>query len=124
MPAKNKGKTYKVKPTAKQKKLVQNLLENTSTQKEAMIKAGYSPETAKVPSKIMETKGVQLAAEPYVEELKRARQEALAEIRAKNLEKVQYSDLSNAIAKMTTQIELLEGRDTSKQSIEFKWKIA
>lgn len=47
----------RVKPTEKQKRAFKELVENGSTKKEAMIKAGYSENTAKAPTKMTDSKG-------------------------------------------------------------------
>ena len=59
-------KVYDIKPTEKQKEAFRILLENGCTEKEAMIKAGYSPNTAISPKKLRQTKGWQQLLEEYL----------------------------------------------------------
>ena len=55
--------------TLKQQKAVQNLVENGSTLKKAMIDAGYSPNTAIAPQKLTESKGFQEIKKQYQDSL-------------------------------------------------------
>lgn len=58
MPAtpKKEKKSYKVKPSAKAQRAIQNIVENGGNVSKAMVDAGYSPQTAKTPSKLTQSK--------------------------------------------------------------------
>lgn len=60
----NQGKSYNTKPTLKQRRAVENLVENHGNVSKAMIEAGYSAVSAKNPSNLTESKGfMQIANE-------------------------------------------------------------
>lgn len=52
-------KKYEVRPTKKQQRVAQIMLENPSiTKQEALLQAGYSKNLAKTPSKVLDTVGI------------------------------------------------------------------
>ena len=51
------ARTYKVKPTPRQRKALEKLVENGGNVSKAMVDAGYSANTAVVPQKLTESKG-------------------------------------------------------------------
>jgi len=56
----------KVEPTEKQKRAFKEIVENGSNKKDAMIKAGYSKNTAIAPTKMTETKGWEKLMEEHI----------------------------------------------------------
>lgn len=59
-------KKYKVKGTIKQRTTLKILAENGGSVSSAMRKAGYSPETAKTPHKLTESRGFEQLVEQYL----------------------------------------------------------
>ena len=58
MQVKKSKKSYKIKPSYKHKETLKNIVENRGNVKQAMIKAGYSKNTAKNPKQnLMSSKG-------------------------------------------------------------------
>lgn len=55
--------------TLKQKRAIRNLVENGGVVSRAMIDAGYSPQTAKVPQKLTESKAFKTIAEQIPDDL-------------------------------------------------------
>lgn len=55
-------KPYNIKPKHRHYELANNLLVNRGNASKAMIQAGYSPQTAKNPKQILESKGFQQIA--------------------------------------------------------------
>lgn len=55
--------------TLKQKKAIENMVENGGNVSRAMMDAGYSPATAKTPQKLTESKGFVELKEEYKQEL-------------------------------------------------------
>lgn len=55
--------------TVKQKRAIRNLVENGGIVSRAMIDAGYSPQTAKVPQKLTESKAFKSIAEQIPDDL-------------------------------------------------------
>jgi len=56
----------KVEPTGKQKRAFKELVENGRTKGDAMVKAGYSKNTAKAPTKMTNSKGWKELTEEYL----------------------------------------------------------
>lgn len=54
---------YTARPTQKHRKALKFLVENGSTLKEAMIQAGYSPNTAIAPTKMTKSQGFMILCE-------------------------------------------------------------
>lgn len=52
-----KGSKYKIRPTIKQIRAAKNLVEQGGNVGKAMIRAGYTPKTAKTPKKLTESQG-------------------------------------------------------------------
>ena len=59
-------KDYTIKPTAKQRRYLKNLMENGGNRRKAAIDAGYSQAIADNPKKIEETKGWQQLLDFYL----------------------------------------------------------
>jgi hypothetical protein len=59
-------KEYNTKPTMKQKKALDNMVENGGNVSKGMRDAGYSEKTAINPSKLTESKGFQQLADEYL----------------------------------------------------------
>jgi len=65
-----KGKPRASRPTAKQRRMFDNIVESGSTYKQAMINAGYSEKTAIAPTKVTESKGWATLLEEKVKDKK------------------------------------------------------
>ena len=113
-------KEYRVKPSLKARKAAKNMVENGGIVSKAMLAAGYSPATAKNPSKLTESKGFkQLADElgltdefitnALIDDIKnkpknRSKELALA-IKIKGLEKTSI-DITNKTDSLEVDLEL------------------
>lgn len=86
----NKGKKYNVKPTTRQKKAFDNMLENGSNKGKALVDAGYSKNTAIAPTKVTESAGwIQLMEEHLADEkLAKVHNEGLEATRKSGKEEV------------------------------------
>lgn len=102
--------------TDKQRKLVKLISENVGLAKpktlfEMMLEAGYEESTALQQSGIL--KGIREELDPIVTELESHRTEVLNRMR-KEFSKAKYRDLSDALDKLTKQIQLLSGKATDR----------
>lgn len=102
--------------TDKQRKLVKLLSENVGLPKpktmlEMMLDAGYSEETARQQTGILN--GIREELDPIVAELEAHRTEVLARMR-KEFSKARYRDLSDSMDKLTKQVQLLSGKATDR----------
>lgn len=105
----------------RREKAIKHLVENGGSIGNAMRKAGYSPKTAKTPKKLTNTKAFKEAVLPILEALELERQaimQRLPEVR----EKAGYRDLMDGLDKTTKNIQLLSGKDTSKEAVTFTWQ--
>lgn len=107
--------------TLRQKLLAKKITENYRKGKtlpvgKILLETGYSKETSEQPSRILQTEGVKEETRPFVERLKKVRDQALAEIerRGAELTKEQYHHLTEGIEKFSKLTELLEGRPTER----------
>jgi phage terminase small subunit len=99
--------------TDKQRKLVRLLSENLGLAKpktmlEMMIEAGYSDETARQQSSVLA--GIRV---PIVNEMQRHPDEVIKRMRMQ-ISKAKYRDLTDAIDKLTKNIQLLRGEATER----------
>jgi len=104
-------------PTIKQKKAVIALVENGGNVSNAMIRAGYSENTAHTPQKLTESDGFKEIAEPIVKQMERERQRAIKALSLKNLDDVSYEKISDVIDKLTKNIQLLTGGETERSKV-------
>lgn len=86
-----------------------------------IIKKRYSESTSKSPQRVTETKSYQEVLKPIVDQMKLERQRAIDAMKSR-IDKAKYRDLSDAIDKLTKNIELLSGGDTEKSKITISWK--
>lgn len=101
-----------VKPTDKQKKAFEKkLVESGRNMGEIMVEAGYSPNTAKAPTKLTESRGWQILLEEYLPD------EKLAQVHSKGLDassldtahkflKTAY-EIKGKIKNQTTQVNVI-----------------
>lgn len=77
---------------------------------------GYSKETSEAPQRVTQSEGFIEETRPFVQRLKKVRDQALAEIerRGEALTKEQYHHLTEGIEKFSKLTELLEGRPTER----------
>ena len=109
-------------PTIKQKKAIQKIVENHGNVSKAMREVGYEYKTAKNPKNLTESKGYKEVAEPYLKRLREERDRAIDAAKIKDLDKVGYAKIIEAVAKMDKTIQLLSGEDTERGSLTIKWK--
>ncbi len=81
-----------------------------------LLESGYTKEVADTPKNVTDSVGFKEEVRPFVERLKKVRDQALAEIdrRGDNLTKEQYNHLTEGIDKFSKLTELLEGRPTER----------
>lgn len=105
----------------RREKAIKELVENGGSVGAAMRKAGYSPKTAKNPEKLTKTKAFKDAVLPIVQALEKERQailKRLPSVRAK----AKYRDLIDGLDKTTKNIQLLSGKETTKEAVIFTWE--
>ena len=108
-------------PTLKQKRAVEEILENTrtgGTKGDALRKAGYSEEMAKQPSVILESEGFEEAAEPFVNKMVKLRDKIIKEMDIRKMDEVQFNDMTTAVDKLTKNIQLLSGGATERTELK------
>jgi hypothetical protein len=109
-------------PTERQKIVVKKISENIRNKKiknkgEILRESGYSNEVSKKPKQVLESKGVKEELKPFVDEMISERNRAIKAMKIKDLDKVQYEKLSDVIDKLTKNIQLLSGKETSIEGI-------
>jgi ParB-like chromosome segregation protein Spo0J len=102
--------------TDKQRKLVKLLSENVGLAKpktmlEMMLEAGYSEETARQQTGILN--GIREELDPIVEKLEAHRLKVIDRL-AKKLDAATYRDLTDSLDKLTKNIQLLRGKPTER----------
>ena len=112
--------------TDRQKVVIQATSENLGTgrvlsKRDILKKAGYSPSVQDTPSIVFGSKGVQEELRPLLKLLKAERDAALAGM-AKKRRRASYRDLMDATDKLTKNIQLLEGKETSSAGFILRWK--
>lgn len=108
---------FKEMATIKQKRAVAFMAENGGNVSKAMRDAGYRHETAKVPSKLTNSKGFKEAAKPFVEQLEKEIQAALEEMTSKR-KGANYNELSSTVQGFKKLQQLLLGEATDNLKIE------
>lgn len=112
-----KKKPIPVSKKIKAGKVVSELVGNGGNLTKAIIKAGYSPNTANTPSKVTNTEAFKQASLSILDKLKKIQEAQINEIlnrcdRALSMEK--YKDMVDTFEKTTKLVELLEGRATER----------
>lgn len=102
--------------TDKCKKAVKNIVENGGIVSRAMEDAGYSPNTAKTPQKLTESKGFKEAAFDYLKELETQKKMTIARLK-EEMPEAKFGELSSHLDRVTKNIELLSGRDTERTGL-------
>ncbi len=100
--------------TTKQKKAVQRIIENHGNVSKAMREAGYTDATAKNPSNLTESKGFKKASDPFVQQMIAERQRLIDSLKTEELNEIRYKDKTDALDKLTKNIQLLSGEETDK----------
>ena len=113
---KKKGKIKRKIRTERQKKLVMLIWENMGktpplTMTEMMLRAGYSEETSREQSSILE--GVRDDLKPLIIQLLELRQQAIERMR-KTGSYIGYKNALEGLDKLTKNIQLLSGRPTER----------
>ncbi len=75
-------------------------------------KKGYAVTTSTVPSQVTNTESYQSVVLPYAQRLQKHQEKILKAMEAKNLKKEQYKVLTDALAKVTHDVQLLTGGST------------
>ncbi len=82
---------------------------------------GYSDSISKQPIRIKKTKAYQETVTPVLEAMIRERDRALRLMESR-VAQAEYGDLVTAADKLTKNIQLLSGKDTSKEAVVFTWE--
>ena len=119
MPRKNRKSL-----TEHQKKLIKLITENlgndegTKSMYELMLAAGYSEESARQQSNTLA--GIREELQPIVQEMMEHRNAVIAHMK-KSINKAKYRDLTDALDKLTKNIQLLSGGKTANDQIKITW---
>lgn len=81
-----------------------------------IIAKRYSKSTSKSPQIVTETKSYKEAIKPIIEQLEEERQRAIKTLKSR-ISKAKYRDLTDAIDKLTKNIQLLGGKPTENLNI-------
>ena len=105
--------------TLRQKKVVEKIAENIRSQKpktkgRILREVGYSEDTSKRPSQVLESQGVKKELKPFLDKLVAHREKIIKAMDKKNLSKEQYKVLSDALQKFNHDIQLLSGGSTER----------
>lgn len=94
--------------------VIQTIKAGKKVRKGRIIKGhGYSDSVAERPSKVTDTKSYKEVIDPVIQAMIEERDAAIRAMKSKR-SKAKYRDLTDAIDKLTKNIELLSGRDTSR----------
>jgi phage terminase small subunit len=105
------------KPTIKQQRALTNLLADGGSKASAMIKAGYSPRTARDPSKLFDSPVMKPVIDKLAQQLEDERQEVLDRMKATR-SRAKYRDLTYALDIVTKNYQLVTGGRTENGGIE------
>ena len=108
------------KTTIKQKQALNNLVADGGSVASAMVKAGYSPNTARTPKKFTNSPAVKPEVDNILERLEEERQRIFTRLETA-IKKASYRDLIDGIDKLTKNILLLSGGNTENKEIIFRW---
>lgn len=87
---------------------------NTLSVEEILLKAGYSPESAKQQTNVLY--GIRQHLDPFVERLERLRDAALDKMEIA-IESASYADATRAVHTLTHNIRLTQGKTTSNVGV-------
>ena len=108
--------------TQKQRKLVKQILENigkrgfTKTVEQMMLNSGYSVKMARAQRGIIDSPTIQAELSPIVQEMLKERNAVIKAMGEKRNE-AKYRDLTDALDKLTKNIQLLSGKETQRLEI-------
>lgn len=113
--------------TPKQEKLVTLLIENYGAAKprslgDLMLEAGYSEASAHNPKLILEGEAVQVGIKDAANRIEQIRNNALAELEARDVSEERYSDVVKAVDLLTKNHQLLSGGETERNEMTISWK--
>lgn len=83
-------------------------------------KRGYTSQSARA-MKAKRTKAFKETMQPFLQSMIEERDAAIRAMKGKR-NKAKYRDLTDAIDKLTKNIQLLNGGDTDKQTVTFTWE--
>jgi len=108
--------------TQKQRKLVKQILENigkrgfTKTVEQMMLNSGYSVKMARAQRGIIDSPTIQAELSPIVQGMLKERN-AVIKAMGKKRNEAKYRDLTDALDKLTKNIQLLSGKETQQLKI-------
>ena len=79
--------------------------------------SGYAVSTSLRPTQITSTKSYQSEIAPFVVRMERLRDKILAEMDKKDLDKEQFTNLSNSLRNLTHDIQLTRGKATENVAV-------
>lgn len=82
---------------------------------------GYSKKTSESPQRVTETKSYKEELKPIVDQLEEERQAVIEDMKGKR-GKAKYRDLTDALDKITKNIQLLGGKPTENNKLEISWE--
>jgi len=106
--------------TQRQKKAIKRIVENRGVVSRSMLEIGYKPKTAKNPKNLTESKAFKKELKPLLQRLTDERDRAIKALKGK-ISKAKYRDLTDAIDKLTKNIQLLSGGKTGREEMTIKW---
>lgn len=109
-----KPKKVKRKPTAKQQRAIDNMVENGGNVSKAMRDAGYSAQTAKTPSKLTNSKVFKEFAPRISASLEKIIEKATGRMhnQLEDHDDIRISDLNNIAKDMGKLYQLFNGKPT------------
>lgn len=84
-----------------------------------MRKKGYSEAYSKSPNRIKKKKAYQEEIEPVIQKLVDERNKVIESMRVRNIDEVAYDKLASVLDTLTKNIELLSGRPTNREDLQF-----
>ena len=118
---KEQSREHKVTGTIKQKEAIKRIVVNRGVLKRAMLDAGYTETSAKNPKNLTESKAYKQALPSIIERMGIERDRAIS-MMAKKIGRAKYRDMSEAVDKLTKNIQLLSGGRTVSGDVTFKWE--
>lgn len=108
------------------KAVAEQVLENLGKGKKVSVSAiarkkGYSEATAKNPKLITGTKTYKDTMAPFIKSMIKERDAIIKQL-PKVRGEASYGDLGRVLDKLVRNIQLLEGKDTGKESVTFTWE--
>ena len=109
--------------TTKQKQAVAKIIENHGNVAKSMREVGYTEASARNPRNLTDSDGYKEEAASFLYKMEQERDRLINAMSQRELDKVQYRDMTGAVDKLTKNIELLSGNDTEKQTLKVQFEV-